>query len=111
MPISRRTFISYGAMAAGAAMVPRRVTAQEQRTAERVGAHVATVSSIAAQTMQGFGAAGAWWPNDLVKFDPGVRARVADLLFGPDGIQLSAYRYNIGGGGAGVTNPVRAPET
>jgi O-glycosyl hydrolase len=61
--------------------------------------------------MQGFGAAGAWWPADLGHFDQDVQEHVADLLFGPDGIRLSAYRYNIGGGGVGVTNPVRAPET
>jgi O-glycosyl hydrolase len=61
--------------------------------------------------MQGFGAAGAWWPNDLVKFAPQVRERVADLLFGMDGIGLSVYRYNIGGGGVAVKNPVRAPES
>jgi O-glycosyl hydrolase len=64
-----------------------------------------------AQTMQGFGAAGAWWPNDLVHFRPEVIQRVADMLFGPDGIALSVYRYNIGGGGIGVTNPVRAAES
>ena len=33
------------------------------------------------------------------------------MLFGSDGIALSVYRYNIGGGGVGVTDPVRGPET
>jgi hypothetical protein len=61
--------------------------------------------------MHGFGASGAWWPNDLGRFSPEVQERVAAMLFGRDGIELSAYRYNIGGGGAGVTHPVRAPET
>jgi hypothetical protein len=55
--------------------------------------------------MQGFGASGAWWPNDLIRFDSGAQGRVADLLFGPSGINLSVYRYNIGGGGVGVTHP------
>jgi hypothetical protein len=45
-----------------------------------------------------------------VNFPTDVQERVADLLFGPDGLQLSGYRYNIGGGGEGVTNPVRAPK-
>jgi O-glycosyl hydrolase len=63
------------------------------------------------QVMQGFGAAGAWWPNDLIHFRPEVIRSVADMLFSPEGIELSVYRYNIGGGGVGVTNPVRAPET
>jgi len=69
------------------------------------------VDATPSQTMQGFGAAGAWWPNDLVRFDPGVQKTVADMLFGQSGIGLSVYRYNIGGGGLEVTNPVRAPET
>jgi O-glycosyl hydrolase len=71
----------------------------------------AEVSPVAAQTIDNIGASGAWWVNDLVNFSPTVRQRVADLLFGPGGLALSAYRYNIGGGGTGVTNPVRAPQT
>jgi O-glycosyl hydrolase len=72
---------------------------------------VATVDAVPAQVMQGFGASGAWWPNDLVHFPPAVQDRVAALLFGRDGLALSVYRYNIGGGGVGVTVPARAPET
>jgi len=67
------------------------------------------VSPTAAQTIEGLGASGAWWPNDLVKFPPGVQRDVAQLLFSPKGIALSGYRYNIGGGGTGVTTPDRAP--
>jgi O-glycosyl hydrolase len=58
--------------------------------------------------MEGFGASGAWWPNDLTKFPKGVQEKVANLLFSPTGIDLSVYRYNIGGGGVGVTNPTRS---
>src|SRR3982074_100954 len=73
----------------------------------------ATVRAAPAQTMRGFGVSGAWWPNDLADFRPEVREAVGALLFapGPRGIGLSVYRYNIGGGGTGVTDPVRAPET
>ncbi|MDQ6742076.1 MAG: beta-glycosidase, partial [Candidatus Dormibacteraeota bacterium] len=71
----------------------------------------ALVDSAVVQTMEGFGAAGAWWPDDLVKFRTGVQNQVADMLFDQNGIQLSAYRYNIGGGGVGVTNPPRAAQT
>jgi O-glycosyl hydrolase len=70
---------------------------------------VARVSATAAQTVEGFGASGAWWPIDLVRFPPRVRRDVARLLFSADGIALSGYRYNIGGGGVGVTTPARAP--
>src|SRR5689334_8080456 len=71
----------------------------------------AEVSGTPAQSVQGFGASGAWWVNDLANFAPAVQQRVGDLLFGPDGLQLSVYRYNVGGGGVGVTNPPRAPQT
>jgi len=76
------------------------------------GAHlrVVTVSPTARQTIAGFGASGAWWPIDLQHFPESVRQQVGDMLFSPGGIDLSGYRYNIGGGGKGVTTPDRAPE-
>ncbi|MFI5593749.1 glycoside hydrolase [Amycolatopsis sp. NPDC051758] len=74
-------------------------------------AAVVQVSSAAAQTIQNIGASGAWWVNDLARFAPATQQRVADLLFGPGGIQLSAYRFNIGGGGTGVAAGDRAPQT
>ncbi|MFE1449375.1 glycoside hydrolase [Streptomyces olivaceoviridis] len=70
----------------------------------------AEVSPHAAQTIDDIGASGAWWVNDLKNFDPEVRARVARLLFSEDGLDLSSYRYNIGGGGTGVTYAPRAAE-
>lgn len=71
----------------------------------------AEVSPAPAQTIENIGASGAWWVNDLATFAPAVQQRVADLLFGADGLALSAYRYNIGGGGTGVTTPARAAPT
>ena len=74
---------------------------------------MATVHPDPVQAMQGFGASGAWWPIDLVRFAPQVQQRLAELLFAPapNGIELSVYRYNIGGGGLGVSDPSRAPQT
>lgn len=74
-------------------------------------APVTTVAAAPAQVMEGFGASGAWWPNDLGAFPRSVQEEVARLLFSPAGIALSVYRYNIGGGGSGVTDPTRAPQT
>jgi len=71
----------------------------------------AEVSPFPAQTIDDIGASGAWWVNDLVHFSPSVQQQVANLLFSSSGIQLSAYRYNIGGGGVGVTDPVRVAQT
>jgi O-glycosyl hydrolase len=70
----------------------------------------AEVSPHAAQTIDDIGASGAWWVNDLQYFKPEVQARVAKLLFSSQGLDLSSYRYNIGGGGAAVTTPARAAE-
>lgn len=69
------------------------------------------VSSAPAQTIQNIGASGAWWVNDLAHFSSANQQRVAQLLFSSSGIQLSAYRYNIGGGGTGVQAGDRAPQT
>ncbi|MHC3469764.1 glycoside hydrolase [Streptomyces sp. 7R007] len=70
----------------------------------------AEVSPHAAQTIDDIGASGAWWVNDLQHFKPQVQARVAKLLFSEQGLDLSSYRYNIGGGGVAVTTPARAAE-
>ncbi|WP_282700437.1 glycoside hydrolase [Streptomyces sp. CC219B] len=79
-------------------------------TASAAPPRAAEVSPHAAQTIDNIGASGAWWVNDLANFDPKVQARVARLLFSSDGLDLSNYRYNIGGGGQGVTYAPRAPE-
>jgi O-glycosyl hydrolase len=71
----------------------------------------AEVSAGSAQTMNGFGASGAWWPNDLVRFPASVQEQVADQLFTSSGIDLSVYRYNIGAGGVGVTSPTRSVQS
>ncbi|TFK87353.1 glycoside hydrolase family 30 protein [Polyporus arcularius HHB13444] len=70
-----------------------------------------SVSSTPGQTMNGIGASGAWWPNDVFKFPDNVREQVAQLLFSSSGAGLTSYRFNIGGGGVGVNNPTRAPQT
>src|SRR5881409_2241155 len=70
----------------------------------------AEVSPHAAQTIDDIGASGAWWVNDLQHFKPGVQDRVAGLLFSQQGLDLSSYRYNIGGGGVAVTTPACAAQ-
>src|SRR3954453_13554385 len=74
-------------------------------------ATTAVVSAVPAQTIQNFGASGAWWVNDLARFSTAKQKQAADLLFGSGGLQLSAYRYNIGGGGTGVSAGDRAPQS
>ncbi|KAJ7453875.1 glycoside hydrolase [Mycena latifolia] len=71
----------------------------------------AAVSATASQTFLGIGGSGAWWPHDLFDFPDAVRQNLSTLLFSQSGLGLSSYRFNVGGGGVGVTNPVRAPQT
>lgn len=80
-------------------------------TSPPVAGTLITVGSRRAQRMQGFGASAAWVGNDLVHFPRSVRRQLGRLLFGRRGISLSGFRYNVGGGGVGVTKPARAPET
>ncbi len=60
------------------------------------------VTAAGQQTIAGFGASGAWWPHDLYQWSAANQKKAEELLFGPKGLELSVYRYNIGGGGEGV---------
>ncbi|MCB8944955.1 MAG: xylanase [Ardenticatenaceae bacterium] len=51
------------------------------------------------QTIEGFGASGAWWAQDVGGWDEAVRQEITKLLFDREqGIGLTIYRYNIGAG-------------
>ena len=58
------------------------------------------------QTIESFGASGAWWAQVVGGWDntdplsgKSVRERIAELLYSSrDGIGLECYRYNLGGG-------------
>jgi O-glycosyl hydrolase len=66
------------------------------------------------QTMDGFGASGAWWAQHIGTWEDEARERIALLLFDrTEGIGMSVYRYNIGAGGpsAGIWDTWRTAET
>jgi len=71
----------------------------------------AVVASAPSQTFDGVGGSGAWWPYDLYNYPQSVRDNLTQLLFSQSGLGISSYRWNVGGGGVGVTNSVRAPTT
>ncbi|WAZ24946.1 ricin-type beta-trefoil lectin domain protein [Streptomyces cinnabarinus] len=96
--------------AAALAVAGPLISAPHAASASAATPMAAEVSPYSAQTIDNIGASGAWWVNDLKNFDPKVQARVAKLLFSSEGLDLSNYRYNIGGGGIAVTTPSRAPE-
>ena len=64
----------------------------------------ASIGSQPAQTMAGFGVSDDTWARDLYRFPAAVRSRVANMLFTPAGLDLSAYRYTIGAG-SGAPGP------
>jgi O-glycosyl hydrolase len=98
-------------VAASAVTASLAATATTVVTAAPASAATTAVITAPAQTITGFGASGAWWVNDLENFSASAKSQVASLLFTSSGIDLSQYRYNIGGGGVGVTTPARAPQS
>lgn len=52
---------------------------------------------------EGWGTALAWFANVTGRFSDPLRNRLADLLYGDDGLRLNIARYNIGGGTAPET--------
>ena len=49
---------------------------------------------------EGWGTSLVWFANATGDYPAPIRDRLADLVFGPDGLNLNIARYNIGGGNA-----------
>ncbi|MDU0313749.1 glycoside hydrolase [Phycicoccus sp. M110.8] len=49
---------------------------------------------------EGWGTSLVWFANATGDYPPAVREKLADLVFGKDGLNLNIARYNIGGGNA-----------
>ncbi|MFY1649823.1 Ig-like domain-containing protein [Solwaraspora sp. WMMB762] len=52
------------------------------------------------QQFQGWGTSLVWFANATGSYPDEIRDRLAELLFGDDGLSLNIARYNIGGGNA-----------
>lgn len=61
------------------------------------------------QKIEGFGASGAWWSQEIGGWHDANRNKIVDLLFDKEkGIGLSIFRYNIGAGsGKNIKDPWR----
>jgi O-glycosyl hydrolase len=111
--VSRRSMLRAAAAATLASSLPAQPRQAFASTSVTAGSStIARINPSPSQTMEGFGASGAWWPNDLAHFRADVQDQLAELLFSPrSGIGLSAFRYNLGAGGTGVSIPNHATET
>lgn len=58
---------------------------------------------------EGWGTALAWFAEVTGGYPDATRERLADLLYGPDGLGWTIARYNIGGGNAAGTPPYLRP--
>ncbi|MHC5135875.1 MAG: glycoside hydrolase, partial [Planctomycetota bacterium] len=65
------------------------------------------------QTIEGFGASGAWWAQSVGAWPKDKREHILKLLYdAKEGIGLTIYRYNIGAGsGDDIKDPWRSAET
>lgn len=65
------------------------------------------------QTLYGWGTSACWWSQYCA--DAETQAKIADLLYGDDGLRLNIYRYNVGGGtdegNCRLSNPWRKTES
>jgi hypothetical protein len=57
------------------------------------------------QAFEGWGTALAWFANVTGRLPDPIRVRLADLLYGDDGLKMNIARYNIGGGNDPDTEP------
>lgn len=110
---TRRALLA-GSVAAGAAVgaVTGAGTARAEG-APAAPAYAITIDpTVRHQRIEGFGASGAWWAQKLGAWHAPRRHEVARLLFSrSQGIGLSQYRYNIGGGtDETITDPWRTAE-
>ncbi len=65
--------------------------------------------SRAGVVFEGWGTALAWFANVTGGWPDADRERLADLLYGPDGLGWTIARYNIGGGDNPETRPYLRP--
>jgi len=116
--LSRRallgTGLATGLAAGGAAAVAGSPSARAEGGASTTPSYRITIDPATLhQRIEGFGASGSWWSQKLGAWSSPRRDQVARLLFSRgEGIGLSQYRYNVGGGiDETIDDPWRTAET
>ncbi|MFI1396178.1 glycoside hydrolase [Streptomyces sp. NPDC020681] len=91
------------ALATGAALVtapPPDARAQAGTEAAAASVTVRPDPSYKHERFEGWGTSLVWFANATGDYPKEIREKLADLLFGDDGLALNIARYNIGGGNA-----------
>lgn len=70
----------------------------EQVTRPKTAVANAKVDVAPLQPIHGFGASGAWWSQPVYGMSASAKAKVGKFLFSSSGLDLSQFRYDIGGG-------------
>ncbi|MFJ8822350.1 RICIN domain-containing protein [Streptomyces sp. NPDC102467] len=87
--------VGTAALVSGAAL-----TTAPPATAATAAVTVTPDPSYQQQRFEGWGTSLAWFANVTGGYPKEIREKLADLLFGDDGLALNIARYNIGGGNA-----------
>ncbi|MBW6532523.1 glycosyl hydrolase [Sphingomonas sp. RRHST34] len=97
------------ALAAPAAAVVQTAAADAPRCAAPVTIALAADWAHPRTRFRGWGTSLAWFASTTGGWVDPVRERLADLLYGPDGLGWTIARYNIGGGRRPGTPPLTRP--
>jgi O-glycosyl hydrolase len=105
---SRVTASRVTASRAATATVPSRLAEPAVARAARAADPATTAATVrvrpdptyAGAPFEGWGTSLAWFANATGHYPPEIRNKLADLVFGADGLNLNIARYNIGGGNA-----------
>jgi O-glycosyl hydrolase len=101
-----------GIIVIGAIVIHNHKSASQLESANsKAGETIDLDYNVVHQQIDGFGASGAWWAQDVGGWDN--LSDIMDLLYDSNkGIGLNIYRYNIGAGGPAIADdPWRKAET
>ncbi|MEU4619731.1 RICIN domain-containing protein [Actinoplanes sp. NPDC023801] len=98
-----RALLAATALAASALAAPAAATAAAATTTITID------PSYRGPEWEGWGTSLAWLAHATGNYPDEIRNRLADLLYGADGLNLNIARYNIGGGNAPTVQPYLRP--
>ncbi|WP_338694147.1 RICIN domain-containing protein [Streptomyces sp. Q6] len=96
--LNRRRFL--GLAAATAAAAGTQLSFARLAAAAGTTVTITPDPSYAHERFEGWGTSLVWFANATGHYPDEIRERIADLVFGRDGLNLNIARYNIGGGNA-----------